>query len=407
MGFSAYLNIYNDWDALRPALKSMLPYIDELVVVDGAYEWMTSYLEANGKNPERSDAPVYDVIGDIAIPVRVIRQIWRNEVEKRIAGYSACSHRYIFRIDADEIMFFHEGALAAFIDSGAAVAGMQMPSYVAPGWIQAAAETSALPQQNFLFDSSQVSAEEHLHFLWLVLEADMLPATTRPLPRAAAAPLAFNAHLTAWRGPGTASLRAGFYTTNYIRKHGVPWIPALRGRPMTDFAALFAIVPPADFLDIMLGSDLVAGHVDLRGNIIGRSLLTEAQEALFLPVFTHFLETNGAMNRELRVTPRAFVNDQSFCFDVSTADNLAALEANGEIRLQITARVIEARASVTFLMSCAPWTLTVGLSVDCRNDGLAIAVPIRIMDQPDALRRVIAVHVKLAADALIGHLLCV
>jgi hypothetical protein len=33
---SAYLTIYNDWDLLEPALRSIAPYIDEPVVVDGA-----------------------------------------------------------------------------------------------------------------------------------------------------------------------------------------------------------------------------------------------------------------------------------------------------------------------------------------------------------------------------------
>jgi hypothetical protein len=34
--FSAYLSIYNDWDILPSALRSVASYLDELVVVDGA-----------------------------------------------------------------------------------------------------------------------------------------------------------------------------------------------------------------------------------------------------------------------------------------------------------------------------------------------------------------------------------
>ena len=48
--FSAYLSIYNDWDILEPALKSIAPYIDELVVVDGGYKWMAPYADRTG-NP--------------------------------------------------------------------------------------------------------------------------------------------------------------------------------------------------------------------------------------------------------------------------------------------------------------------------------------------------------------------
>ena len=43
--FSAYLSIYNDWDILAWTLRSIASYVDELVVVDGAYEWMAPDLK--------------------------------------------------------------------------------------------------------------------------------------------------------------------------------------------------------------------------------------------------------------------------------------------------------------------------------------------------------------------------
>ena len=55
--FSAYLSIYNDWDILLPALKSVAAHVDELVVVDGAYQWMEPYLKAIGGDPAKSDPP--------------------------------------------------------------------------------------------------------------------------------------------------------------------------------------------------------------------------------------------------------------------------------------------------------------------------------------------------------------
>jgi tetratricopeptide (TPR) repeat protein len=43
--FSAYLSVYNDWDILEPALRSIRPFVDELVVVDGGYRWMAEFLD--------------------------------------------------------------------------------------------------------------------------------------------------------------------------------------------------------------------------------------------------------------------------------------------------------------------------------------------------------------------------
>lgn len=70
--FSAYLSIYDDWDLLEVALKSIADYVDELVVVDGAYEWMVPYLVATGSDPSRSDKRVYDIIRASGIPFRSI-----------------------------------------------------------------------------------------------------------------------------------------------------------------------------------------------------------------------------------------------------------------------------------------------------------------------------------------------
>jgi hypothetical protein len=104
--FSAYLSIYNDWDILPASLRSVASHVDELVVVDGAYEWMVPYLTMLGIDPLRSDPRVYAALEASGIPFRVISENWKSEPEKRQAGYEACTHDYIYRVDADEVMYF-------------------------------------------------------------------------------------------------------------------------------------------------------------------------------------------------------------------------------------------------------------------------------------------------------------
>ncbi len=101
-GVTAYLSIYDDWDFMGPMLRSIAPYVDDLVVVDGAYAWLADHLSRNGDDPLRSDARVYDALEDSKIPYKVITKLWANEIEKRVAGYAACEGRYVLRIDADE-----------------------------------------------------------------------------------------------------------------------------------------------------------------------------------------------------------------------------------------------------------------------------------------------------------------
>src|SRR6202035_3341065 len=119
--FSAYLSIYNDWDILPSALRSVASHIDELVVVDGAYDWMIPYLTMLGLDSARSDPRVYAAIEESGIPFRVISRTWKNEIEKRQTGYEACAHDFIYRIDADEIMFFDDRALETALSCGFAV----------------------------------------------------------------------------------------------------------------------------------------------------------------------------------------------------------------------------------------------------------------------------------------------
>src|SRR5260221_12510328 len=98
-GISAYLTVYNDFDILPHTLRAIAPYIDELIVVDGAYQWMVPYLEITGANPLKSNDQVYEALDASGIKYRVNCAIWRDETEKRMVGYTACDNRYVFRID--------------------------------------------------------------------------------------------------------------------------------------------------------------------------------------------------------------------------------------------------------------------------------------------------------------------
>ena len=56
---------------------------------------MAGFLDATGRNPEKSDPRVYEAIEAAGIPFRVISRMWDNELEKRLAGYMACQNRAV------------------------------------------------------------------------------------------------------------------------------------------------------------------------------------------------------------------------------------------------------------------------------------------------------------------------
>ena len=405
MSVSGYLSIYNDWDLLGPALRSVLPLLDELVVVDGAYSWMAAFQERIGRDPRRSEPPVHGILQKLGIPVRYISAIWPNEIAKRVAGYRACNGRYILRVDADEIASFNASTLEHFFNSGAAVAEFEIPLYVAPGWVQASDQTAQFPRAAFLFDSKQISAEDHLQYLWLVLEADERPPSARRLP-VFPDPVAFYAHLTAWRTPHTAIQRACFYVLNWHRKFGVPWVDGLQNKPLDDVATLLKQVPPQAFLDIMLGHELVTGHYNIGNSVLRAMPLSSSQEAILLPLHRQYQLGQKQLNEALRARPRFFRCGLPICIDLTDQENFAAIVHDGQAIFESSAQINAAKAVMHYVFTCSPWSTQVNLDCVIKGNFLHIKIPDRLDGEKNFVRRVIELHIWLSTGEKIQRFIC-
>lgn len=374
--FSAYLSIYNDWDILPSALRSVASHIDELVVVDGAYDWMVPYLTMLGLDPAQSDPRVYAAVEASGIPFRVISRTWSNEIEKRQAGYDACIHRYIYRVDADEIMFFNDSALETALSRGLAVGGMEMPTYVAPGWISCPKSESGIGRQCFLFDRQKISAEVHLNYLWLILTADTLPLPgTKPFEVYPDA-LAFNAHLTGWRTPETSVSRAAFYVLNWMRQYGVPWLPALRDRPLADLEDLFRIVTPQVFLSSLRMGPIAIGMTEtIDRRILQPTTLGAEEEAIFAGLYESFLWSLAEMNARAVTHEQCFLTSVPVLLDLSTHAARDAIAPNGTATLRMSMPVLSARVRLLTYATSEPTIAGHVLPVDLRGHDLCVELP--------------------------------
>ncbi|HSZ75205.1 MAG TPA: hypothetical protein VK779_10325 [Rhizomicrobium sp.] len=402
---SAYLQVYNDWDILELALRSVAPFIDELVVVDGAYEWMAPYYRQLGKNPERSDDAVYDIIKSSGIPYRAIARLWPTQVEKRMAGYSACTHRYACRLDADEVLFFNERELEKFLTKGGAVGEIEMPTYIAPGWTTAPGPSDTrklggLPRQCFLFDSKRITAEIHLNYLWLVLQ-NLPRAGEKPFP-IHAAPVAFNAHLTLWRGTANAARRAEYYMLNYMRQNGVPWIPELRNKPVTDFKELFDLVPPTSFRSIMLASRIFPRLAATE--CIAHTPLSPAQEATFINCYNEHRDSVAALNRQIvdqgiEFTPRVRLaldlSDQK-CTDIVTPDGFLVFEFSDWMRMS--------KAELYMVIPRKPWQVVMPLEFwQHDNRFVVVRIPPTMPEHQGYVQRQIELYIPQSTPKLVQH----
>jgi hypothetical protein len=355
-GFSAYLSIFNDWDVLPDALRSIVPYIDEIVVVDGAYDWMEPYFKPLGVDPRESDPRVRAALEACGVPVRFINGVWKSEVEKRMVGYEACSGRFVFRIDADEILHFHDAPLERMLLSGAAAADMEMPVAAAPGLILASDTTTPIERQCLLFDKRQIGTAAHLRYLWLVLGTDELPQTGEHLPPVFPDPIAFNSHLTAWRTPATSVFRAAFYTLNYVRAHGAPWTAPARGDAVRDISLLLnEIVAPAVYRDLLLTGPLVVGGAEPAGKMLRRAPFGTGHDPRIGSLHQGFLDSLAELNRETAVAGRHFVNGDFVLIDLTTEAAASALVKGSTLTFEIPNQPAAVSAKIYYQLTEAPW----------------------------------------------------
>jgi len=401
---SAYLCIYNDWDILGAALDSIADHVDELIVVDGAYEWMVPFLAATGCDPCRSDQRVYDAVIASGIPFRRINRTWKNEVEKRVAGYGACSHRFVLRVDADEVLFFNEKNLEAFLASGCAVAEMDMPTYIAPGWI---VRTTRLrdfyrkyPSQRCLFDSQKISAEGHLKYLWLVIPADTLPKAKERTFSVFERPIAFCAHLTSWRTVDTAVNRGVFYVMNWMRKHGAPWLPKLNGRPMERFEEFFESIPAPTFREVLKRGAVAQGTISLGPReTLAKSPLSGQQEKSLEEHYRAFLRALAVQTMKATEEAQTMILGEPVFLDLSTETARSSLAEDGLVRIVTSLPLASVRITLHALATSPPLSAAQPIPATVEGREVRFALP---GPKPECLRQVI----ELVGWAGGGEVLC-
>ncbi len=381
MFISAYLNLFDDWDILRPALLSVIDRVDEIIVVDGAYRWMLPYFESTGRDPTRSVEQVYDVLATLGPKIRVVNGIWENEIAKRIAGFEACKGKFRYRVDADEIFLFDEAATEAFLRSDCPVGQMDMPLYVAPGWINGVAGQT-MPRQAFLFDSDKISAVEHLSYLWLVMpESERTYGPPKPnlIFRES---LAFNVHLTHWRPPSSSLSRARFYVMNYMREHGMSG---------ADFSSLFKRIAPKDFDEMLFGKSLVVMPTFDTINCI-KTPLTAQQEQSFLHLYDVFLKSLADKNARLTNQFCAIGRGEQYFLDATSSESLYNLCYNGELTLEFSTKVTNIKLQLLSFYTDGLKNKSVEVDRTIDNHFVRIKLPPEDQDE-QLLRRVFVICV--------------
>jgi hypothetical protein len=241
--------------------------------------------------------------------------------------------------------------------------------------------------------------------LWLILATEQLP-NVADRPPVFSAPIAFNAHLSLWRTQATSINRAAFYSLNYIRAHGAPWIAELGATPLPDLTPLFERVSPKAFLDSLLSNINTLGYplhdetFMLRPSPIGKE-----DEAGFSPIYEQFLSGLARLNAEFAASGRYIVDELKL--DLSSADALRPLLGQSGLALQFSADLANAEVCLDYILPAAPWTLREPVEFAIEKDRLMLNLPPESATHPSWLRRVLGVNVWFENGGRLQRVSCI
>jgi hypothetical protein len=161
---SCYINMYYDLDFIDDIIDGISEYIDEIILVDGPFNYCINFLKKMNLYYDEFSKPIElnNFIEKYKNKIKYFYRHWENENEKRIFGYSMCSNDYILLVDSDEFYYINGKNLENFILSEKRVAYMDIYNMCRIDVFQ---EKS---KKYVFFKKDDISPRDHLAYLWLV-----------------------------------------------------------------------------------------------------------------------------------------------------------------------------------------------------------------------------------------------
>lgn len=162
---SVYMILYHDLQFLDDIIARIYQHVDEIVIIDGPYTYSIELFKQYNLYYDETNKP--DELSRIIAKYPKIKYrfgIFTNEEEKRILGYTTCSHDTILLVDSDEFFTIDSAKLTAF--------STQREKFVGGFYIHNMNRTNIQYNKTVskyvLFNKCRISAIDHLDYLWLV-----------------------------------------------------------------------------------------------------------------------------------------------------------------------------------------------------------------------------------------------
>jgi hypothetical protein len=161
---SIYIILYYDLDFLDDILQYLNTYIDEIIIVDGPYQYSIDTLDKLNLlyTEETKPDKLSKIIDKYENKIKYYYGTWKDEKEKRMFGYSKCTNNLILLVDCDEFFILNENKINKFIDSDKCVAGFDIYNM---NRINVNMDDKST--KNILFKKN-ITAHQHLSYTWLI-----------------------------------------------------------------------------------------------------------------------------------------------------------------------------------------------------------------------------------------------
>jgi hypothetical protein len=169
---SCYISFFNDFDFLEDILKYLVKYIDEIVIVDGPFEYTVENFKFFDLyyNEETKPEKLNNILNFYGNKIKYYYKHWTDEKEKRIFGYNMCTNNIVMLVDADEIYYFNKEKLSNIFKP--TVHGVYCLNIYNMNRHDLYFDDA---KKYIIFKKSKINAHQHLSYTWLVGVDDLEP----------------------------------------------------------------------------------------------------------------------------------------------------------------------------------------------------------------------------------------
>ena len=167
---SCYIVLYSDYDFLEILLELLDKVMDEIVIVDGPYNYCVPTLNKLNLYYNEINSPIKSFLNKYISKIKYFYKHFEDEKEKRMFGYNQCTGDIVLLADTDELYLINNESINDFYNSDKSVIAFDIYNMCR---FNVAIDPKS--KKYIMFKRKNINALEHLSYTWLVGVDGLLP----------------------------------------------------------------------------------------------------------------------------------------------------------------------------------------------------------------------------------------